>query len=84
MHLLQPSFGASLHILKVEIGGDSQSSGECVYSTVEVSVIFVASIKKYFHSLNGTFYLSALQKAQKVRTCTKNGTKIITEGMSGG
>jgi len=24
---LQPNFGASLHILKVEIGGDAQSSG---------------------------------------------------------
>ena len=24
---LQPSFGASLHILKVEIGGDAQSTG---------------------------------------------------------
>lgn len=27
MFVLQPNFGASLHILKVEIGGDSQSGG---------------------------------------------------------
>ena len=26
--MLQPGFGASLQILKVEIGGDSQSTGE--------------------------------------------------------
>ena len=25
----QPKFGASLQILKVEIGGDAQSTGEC-------------------------------------------------------
>lgn len=25
---VQPNFGASLHILKVEIGGDAQSTGE--------------------------------------------------------
>ena len=49
---LQPSFGASLHIFKVEIGGDSQSSGQCAYSTVEITVIFVISIKStHFHSL---------------------------------
>ena len=41
---LQPLFGASLHIFKVEIGGDSQSSGQCAYSTVEIAVIFVISI----------------------------------------
>ena len=27
LNALQPNFGASLHILKVEIGGDAQSSG---------------------------------------------------------
>ena len=26
-NLMQPMFGASLHILKVEIGGDAQSTG---------------------------------------------------------
>ena len=28
---LQPNFGASLHILKVEIGGDGQSTGSKQY-----------------------------------------------------
>ena len=26
---VQPNFGASLHICKVEIGGDAQSTGDC-------------------------------------------------------
>lgn len=35
----QPNFGASLHILKVEIGGDAQTTGEWgsnSYSSVDV------------------------------------------------
>ena len=33
--LLQPKFGASLDILKVEIGGDAQSTGVCRVATTD-------------------------------------------------
>jgi hypothetical protein len=39
---LQPNFGASLHILKVEIGGDSQAAG-LAYS----DLLMVADIAKF-------------------------------------
>lgn len=33
---LQPNFGASLHILKVEIGGDAQTTGESCLETLQL------------------------------------------------
>ena len=38
VYCVQPNFGASLHILKVEIGGDAQSTGE-LYKTEDFCVI---------------------------------------------
>lgn len=49
---LQPNFGASLHILKVEIGGDAQSSG--------LTLHFLNIILPFIHSQNVQYHSSAL------------------------
>ena len=57
MLLFQPNFGASLQILKVEIGGDSQSSGyiPIAYTIVffEVYIRFYFSLKSYDFMIEG-------------------------------
>ena len=40
-HIFQPNFGASPHILKVEIGGDAQSTGIIVIIVIIVIVIVI-------------------------------------------
>ena len=51
--IFQPQFGASLQILKVEIGGDSQSTGEIlflIYKSPEYNLFAVRYLVHVFFS----------------------------------
>ncbi len=94
---VQPSFGASLHILKVEIGGDSQSSGLwlslVVHLTTAQNYMLQVAHCLWFRGVCSEVHFRlaqlqcqsvALQRVQRVLICVKNGMKITIEGMNGG
>lgn len=85
--LFKPNFGASLHLLKVEIGGDAQVM-HCVVCLFYCAS-FVLGLSTLVYDLCGfvcvvVIHTFRAQMARKLRTCTPKMTLITTAVMNGG